>query len=432
MPVRILRSALRQGHYESAYLFSGPTGVGKTTIGRILAKTILCESPIDGNPCNTCNSCTQFQQDKHYGYKELDSATYGGKEDMVKLRDDAAFQSIGSRKVILLDECQDISPQGQDALLKQTEECPEHLVYIFCTTDPDKMKNTLRDRCREFQMSRVAAGSILKRLKDICEAEHIVYEENAIRFIAEECKGHVRNAINKLEDVTYIGAVNIDNVKEVSKNYDADVCDLICSLGSDIGKALSCAKKISSFISVYDFYQQMMSLLSDTAKLLYGYEDFIQERKNFLQRIKDVHGFRAIEFLDYLIKRDKYVDRIVLQSDIMLLHYKFSTNSFQPPVPTKQETPPSNIPVQNSTSEARKSELSHASLSKLSVEDRSRVLREQRKSHKEGAAEDSPPERIPVEWPLPKEQRLGENSFDDSELSPEEFSRLLVGGRGGI
>jgi len=435
--VRVLRSVVRRGRYSSAYMFSGPSGTGKTTAGRILAKAILCSDTKDGEPCGICDSCVRFANDQHFGYVEMDSASVGGKDDMVKLRDHASFDIAGGRRVILLDECHDISKAGQDALLIQVEKCPEHLTYIFCTTDPDKVNETLRNRCWEFQVSRVMPVLINGLLKKIAVGEGFEHEDAALQSIADRADGHVRNAIKALEGASFLGRITLDVVRELSRDFDSEICDIICALGVDLNKALTVSREVSSRISVTEFYGQMVNLLNDGSKLLYGYDDFPPKRKEMLEKLKTLHGYRLLEFLDYLLKRDKYIDRVGIQSDIVLLHYKFSTDSFKPQVITLER--PSQTIAQESavnsaepqdSSEPRKADLSHANLSRLSIKDRSRVLREQRMIV---TAKDSQEDldRVPSEWPLPKEDRLGESSDNEPELSPEDFSKLLVGGRGG-
>lgn len=433
--VRILRTIIRKKQYEAAYMFSGPSGVGKTTLGRIFAKAILCESPVDGNPCCKCDSCVTFQQEAHFGYKELDAASYGGKEDMARMRDDASFQAVSKKKIILVDESHDVSKAGQDVLLKQLEQCPEHLIYMFCTTEPEKMKGTVRGRCTELQISRVDPALILNRLKDICIKEEIAFQEDALKRIVDESKGQVRDAIGLLQEVSYLGEISVDNLSMISKNYDTEIFAILSSLGTDLPKALEAARKISAVVPVREMYGMILSMLSDAAKMIYGTDDFDLQRKVLLESLKDLHGYALLEFLNYLINRDKFVDRIGLQSDIVLLHYKFSSQSFkpqsqtfvQPLAPQKEsvtERPADPIPL------LERKRMSHAELSKLSLKERNKVLREQRRSTKTGE-ETNESERVPKEWPLPKEQRMGENSFDEEELSPEHFSHLLVGGRGG-
>jgi DNA polymerase III subunit gamma/tau len=433
--VKILRSLIKKNQYESAFLFSGTYGTGKTSLGRILSKAILCDSPVDGNPCGKCESCILFSQEKHFGYKELDAASFGGKDDMVKLRDDAAYQAMSKKKIILLDECHDISSQGQDALLKQVEQCPDHLIYIFCTTDPDKMKKTLKDRCMHFQVSKVNPDLIFNRLKIICEKENIPYELSALEMIATRSEGHVRNAINMLEESAYLGNITVEGIKSVLKDYDKEIFGIVSNLGVDLQKALDFYRDVSSYLSPSEVYGSIISLINDASKLLYGYNNFPSQRKGLLESLKDTHGYSLLEFMNYLIHRDKFVDKIGIQSDIILLHYKFSINSFSPQtqkivsVVTHQ---PQQISVQKKESEAivnNKPPLDYAQLSKMSVKDRSRVLCELRQNKSIEKEENI--ERVPFDWPLPKENRLGE-SLTDEIISPEEFSQNLVGGRGDI
>lgn len=427
--IRILKASIVKKVYSPAFLFSGPAGTGKTTIGRILAKAMLCDNPVNGNPCGSCESCKLFEQEQHFGYKEMDAASVGNKDEMIKLRDEASYHSVNKKKILLLDESQDVSKAGQDALLKQVEQCPQHLVYVFCTTNPEKMNETLRDRCMQFQISRVKSDFIFNRLKYICEKEDLKYDNHALKYISKKSNGHVRNAINMLEEVSYIGEVNIENLNLVSQNYDEDIFNILFNLGKDLKASLSACRKISSLISVQELYTSVISMLNDASKLLYGFEDFLPERLSYLIRLKDLHGYSLVEFLDYLMKRDKYIDKIGLQSDIILLHYKFCANSFNSspqtqPISEQKETIFKKEYPQPSNEKA----FSHAELSKMDVRDRSRVLRHQKMTPKSKGIEQK--EWVPDKWPLPKEQRLGESSFDEKELSPQDFSRYLVGGRG--
>lgn len=428
----ILRSIVRKSAYQAAYLFEGPSGVGKTTLGRIFAKAILCNTPADGEPCNECRSCKTFDLEQNFGYQELDAASYGGKEDMIKLRDDAVFSSVSRKRIILLDESHDISKQGQDALLKQIEQCPDHLIYMFCTTDADKMKDTLRNRCMEFQVSRVSSDLIVPRLEKICDDQNIEYDTAALDIIAHKSNGHVRNAINTLEETTYLGKISVDNVNTVLKDYDSDVYNILVNIGSDLKMSLEACGKLSHQISAREIFNMMLSMLSDTAKFLYNYNNFLPERKKYLIGLKDTYGFAIVEFLSYLIRRDKFVDDSGIQSDIILLHYKMSSNSFQPQ--TQIQAPSKKSTQSESSHETQKkttqpASLRHEDLLKLDLCERAKVLRGYRKNR--ANEEKEQPARVPVEWPLLKEERLGESSEDDQELSPNEFSQLLVGGRRG-
>ena len=354
---------------------------------------------------------------------------------MIKLRDESSFQSVSKKKIMHLDECHDISRQGQDALLKQVEQCPEHLIYLFSTTEPESLKPTLRKRCMQFQVSKVDPDLISKRLKEICDKEAFKYEVEALDAMAWECHGHVRDSINILEEVAFLGDITLENFRKISHNLDSDVCRAIVGLGVNLKDSLDAVGKMSSLISARELYDQTIIMLSDVAKLMYNYDGFTAQRKALLEKIRDVQGSRVLEFMDYLLHRDKHIDRIGLQSDFVLLHYKFSANNFQPKSefrpdikasPTTEMTHSQNLQPEG-IPQPSAPKISQAQFSKMSMKDKGRVLREQRLSKEEKPEEEK---LRPSDWPLPKEERVGVSSFDDEELTPQEFSHLLVGGHG--
>jgi DNA polymerase III subunit gamma/tau len=433
VPVTILRTIISQKKYGSAYLFSGPSGVGKTTVGRIFSKAILCNAPVAGDPCCVCESCLSFQEEKHFGYRELDSASYGGKDDMVKLRDDAAFLSIEKKKIILLDECHDISKQGQDALLKQVEQCPPHLMYIFCTTEPEKLNKTLRKRCIHFQFSKVDSNPIISRLKEVCQKENLTFDESALQLIANKAGGHVRDSLKLLEEASFLGMITEDSVRKISCDNTDLIFTIVSNIGQNLPEAISACKKVSFLMSNWDCYEQLLSLVNDAVKLFYGYDDFIPQRKEMLIKLRDVHGSSLVEFLNYLTTRDKFVDRVGFYSDVILMHYKFCSKGFQPQVSTQQPivqnevitaSEPQKVP------ETQPSLFTHSQLMRKSAGDQQKILREARSNQK--TVEKADPEKVSKEWSLSKEEgRQGTPGFRQKELSPLEFSNILIGGRGG-
>lgn len=427
--ILVLKKTIEKEDYGSAYLFSGPSGVGKTTIGRIFANTILCDSPVNNSPCLKCESCLLFKKEQHFSYRELDSASFGGKEDMVKLRDDATSLGVTKKKIILLDESHDITKLGQDALLKQVEQCPEHLIYIFCTTDPDKMNPTLLYRCIPFHVIKIEPLLIKQRLKVICERESLSYQEDVLQIIAVRSEGHVRNAINLLELVAYLGDISMENLDKISKDFEEDIFTIVSNIGIDLRKVIETYRKISSYLSVFEFYNLLLSLVNDAVKLVHGYEDFFEKRKKLLMKLKKIHGQSLFEFLNYLVTRDKFVEKVGIESDLLILHYKYCANSFIPRI----QKEPLKIP-QKEESTKEDEELDPPSftvgeLTKMDADKRSEFLRKQRKKNKSGEKEELL--IVPSEWPLPKEERPGNSHFGEIELAPQEFSLRLVGGRGG-
>ena len=436
--VTILSSSIALNKLSSSYLFSGPSGVGKTTIARIFAKAVMCLASTDaGNPCGVCESCKQFDGEKNFDYIELDAASVGGKEEMVKLKDDAAFLPIGKKKIILLDECHDISKQGQDALLKQVEQCPPHLIYLFCTTEPEKIKPTLRKRCTQFQFTRVAPDLIYNRLKQVCEFEKITYEDDAIKGIAEKADGHVRDSLKLLEEATYFGAVTVEAISKIMVDYTSMIADILGCLGTNLPRAMELCKEITMYIPVWEFYEQMVNLVTDAVKVIYGYEDFLPKRKEILIRLRDIHGCNLIEFMNYLLSREKFIDRIGLTSDIILLHYKFCTSGFKPQIPEQKIVLEQPVMVQTPLPEKAPSvlvqALTHDKIMSLPLNDRLKKIIESRSTPKVNGQEKEENQKLPNQWSLPKEEIRGADSSDvyQGELTPLEFSRLLVGGRGG-
>jgi DNA polymerase III subunit gamma/tau len=438
--ITILKHIVEEKQYRSAYLFSGPSGTGKTTNGRIFSKAILCDAPIKGNPCCKCPSCLLFQEEKHFGYMELDSASYGGKDDMIQLRDDAAFLSIEKKKIILLDECHDISKQGQDALLKQVEQCPPHLIYIFCTTEPQNIKEPLRKRCMNFQFSKVDSNPIIDRLKLVCKAENIEYEEEALQLISSRSEGHVRDAIKLLEESSYLGKITVKSVQQISCDFSDLIFLVISNLGHNLPAAIDACKKISSLISCYEFYNQLLLMVSDSVKLFYGYNEFIPQRKELLTKLRDIHGSNLLEFLNYLVTRDKFVDGVGLYSDIMLLHYKFCSNGFQAqtvivnPNPTNivQSNVEISEPIKTSVVESNATPMAkHEDLMKMPKKDMTKVLREYHNTPK--GVEIKEEQKVSESWPLPKIDNKNILSFEEKEMSPLEFSKTIKkAGRRGL
>lgn len=346
---------------------------------------------------------------------------------MVNLRDDASSLAVSKKKIINIDESHDISKQGQDALLKQTEECPEHLIYMFCTTDPDKMNNTLRDRFMEFHITKVDTALIVQRLRTICEKEEINFQDDALQTIAERSEGHVRSAINLLEEVAYLGEISLEKLNMVSRDFEEDIFTIVSSFGTDLPKIVDTYQSVSSYLSSFEFYNLLLSLVIDATKYLYGYDNFSEKRINLLSKLKEIHGYSLIEFLNYLITRDKFVEKVGLQSDLIILHYKFCANNFVPRI----QKSPTNSQIQSATkSDDSINPLSYAQLSKLSISDRNKLLRKQRKEIQQKTGDKEKSETVPSEWPLPKEERPG-NNFEEENLTAQEFSQQLVGGRVG-
>jgi hypothetical protein len=240
-----------------------------------------------------------------------------------------------------------------------------------------------------------------------------------------------------MEEVAYLGSVSQKNLDVISRDYNAEIFNILLNLGKDLPKVMESYKSISSYLTPFDFYNQLLTMVSEACKSLYGYES-IGVYKEYSVKLKEAHGYALLEFLNYLITRDKFVDKIGIQSDLIVLHYKFSANSFVQREVKIVAQPQNQVPTQNTPAEQKSQEstekapsLSYDALRKMDLSEKTKVLRElQQTRNRKPELDDS--QNVTATWPLPKENRIGVNSLDEEELTPEEFSRLLVGGRGDV
>jgi DNA polymerase-3 subunit gamma/tau len=205
--VQTLANAFGTKHLHHAYLFSGPFGCGKTSCARIVAARLNCEK--GGNePCGECKICQQIFDGQCTDVREMNAASNRGIDDMRFLADYAADHPLVCKwKVIIIDECHGLSREAVESALKLIEEPPARVIFILCTTDPQKMKMTIHSRCIPFRFSKVAWPEILAHLKTVAEKEKIAADEGALKVAARLAKGSMRNAVNNLQLlVTFAGS----------------------------------------------------------------------------------------------------------------------------------------------------------------------------------------------------------------------------------
>jgi len=204
---RTLKASVAGKKLAHAYLFCGPRGTGKTSLGRLLAKAANCAAPVDGEPCNTCDSCRSFIEGRAIDFVEQDAASHNSVDDIRQLRENVALTPMsGDLKVYLLDEVHMLSKGAYNALLKTLEEPPPHIIFVLATTEPHKVEPTIISRCQRFDLKRINAAAVVKRLAHICKAEGLELDEPSLGEIARSASGSLRDAINALEQaVTYYG-----------------------------------------------------------------------------------------------------------------------------------------------------------------------------------------------------------------------------------
>jgi DNA polymerase-3 subunit gamma/tau len=223
--VKALTHALEQQRLHHAYLFTGTRGVGKTTLARIVAKALNCESGITATPCGTCSSCLEIDGGRFVDYIELDAASNRGVEDMTSLLEKATYAPTRGRfKVYVIDEVHQLSGHAFNAMLKTLEEPPEHVKFILATTDPQKIPVTVLSRCLQFNLKQMPPVHIVDHLSHVLGQEGVPFEPAALRHLAKAAAGSMRDALSLLDQAIAHGAGKVE---------EAGVRDMLGTVGDD-------------------------------------------------------------------------------------------------------------------------------------------------------------------------------------------------------
>lgn len=221
-----LRNALKLGQLAHAYLFCGPRGVGKTTCARILAKAVNCSNLLSaGDPCNQCDSCTQFNEGRSLNIFELDAASNNGVDDIRGLIEQLRYiPQQGRRNLYIIDEVHMLSTPAWNAFLKTLEEPPAHALFILATTEKHKIPATILSRCQKFDFRRIKVNDIATRLENIAKSEHVAYEFEALQLIALKADGGLRDALSIFDQIVNFTGKNIAlaSVRENLQVLDQD------------------------------------------------------------------------------------------------------------------------------------------------------------------------------------------------------------------
>lgn len=250
--VKTLKNSIVRDRIAHAILFSGVRGVGKTTLARIMAKAINCEQKTAGNPCNKCQSCTEITKGSSLDLYEIDGASNRGIQEIRELKEKIRFLPTSSQyKIIIIDEVHMLTTEAFNALLKTLEEPPDHVFFMFATTELHKIPITILSRCQRYELKRVSADDLATHFQKLSEAEGINIEPAALNLIVRESEGSVRDGLSLLDQVFSYGEKNIsvDDVIQVLGLVSRDIILGITTalLNKDPGSALLALEKAFAF-----------------------------------------------------------------------------------------------------------------------------------------------------------------------------------------
>ena len=268
--VKALRNALEKGRLHHAYLLTGTRGVGKTTIARILAKSLNCEHPEEGEPCGQCQSCRDIDAGRFVDLLEIDAASNTGIDNIREVLENAQYApTAGKYKVYIIDEVHMLSKSAFNAMLKTLEEPPEHVKFILATTDPHKVPFTVLSRCLQFVLRNMTAQQVADHLAHVLDSEQIPYETPALALLGRAAAGSMRDALSLLDQAIAMGSGKVveQDVRQmigaVDKRY---LYELLQSIADQNGAAL-------------------MNQAREMAERAVGFDNALSELALLLQRI---------------------------------------------------------------------------------------------------------------------------------------------------
>ena len=265
--VTTLQNQIKANRIGHAYLFCGTRGTGKTSIAKIFAKAVNCESPVDGSPCGECATCRSIAAGTSMNVIEIDAASNNGVDNIREIRENVAYSPTeGKYKVYIIDEVHMLSIGAFNALLKTLEEPPEYVIFILATTEAHKIPITILSRCQRYDFKRITAETICDRLSDLMNREAVEVEEKALRYIAKAADGSMRDALSLLDQCIafYLGKkLTYDNVLEVLGALDTDVYSSLLrkiikkdipAVMADVESIVMQGRELSQFVTEFIHY----------------------------------------------------------------------------------------------------------------------------------------------------------------------------------
>ena len=339
--IKTLQNAIKENKTSHAYVFSGPRGIGKTTIARIFAKAVNCEQSDNGEPCNICKNCLAVINDSTTDIIELDAASNNGVDDMRDILEKVNFlPSFLKKKVYIIDEAHMLTQSSFNALLKTLEEPPSYVVFIFATTEPNKLPATILSRCQRFNFKPLTQKEIKDNLRYICTEENILITDEALDCISEAAEGGMRDALSILDQVSVYseGEIQVEDVEnvigkvstyksieiiEALKNKDASSALALLNDLIDNGKEIS---RITSNLT--QFCRDMLLYKTTANRDFYKHAFEIKEFQELADEISERELFYYIDVLVNVQNKIRFSNtpKIFLEIGIMKIVSNVSTD----------------------------------------------------------------------------------------------------------
>jgi len=353
--VRILQNQIKTGTVSQAYLFSGTHGTGKTSTARILAKAVNClEADAGGSvPCGHCANCEAIREGRFVDVVELDAASNNGVDDLRAITDMAKYPpTVGKYKVYIIDEVHMLSQAAENAFLKTLEEPPEHCIFILATTDPQKVRATIRSRCMELGFRRVSEEELMDGMQRICDKKDVQVTPDALGTIAARADGSVRDALSILEQCMAAGDTVLDKklvleyTGAAGEDFYIALTDAVTS--GDLGKALLYIDEMSKrgkdarqlLKDWLEHYRNLLIIkyLAKPGRIISASEENLARLKAQADRTDAAEIDKAIRLISEYINIGRYSDRprILLETAAVRLA---GTDSFVPKAASQQAQP---------------------------------------------------------------------------------------------
>jgi DNA polymerase-3 subunit gamma/tau len=330
---RTLENAITQSRLASAYLFTGPRGVGKTTMARLLAKAVNCETGPTVTPCDACSICVEIAEGRSLDVLEIDGASNRGIDEVRNLRESARYTPArGKRKIYIIDEVHMLTEPAFNALLKTLEEPPPHVLFIFATTEVHKVPATILSRCQRFDFRRVPLPEIVGQLRNICSKESVQIDETSLALIAKKAEGSMRDSQSLLDQViAYCGQqVKAEDIAQLFGIIDQEIF-FACTdamAKHDVAKGLALSEQIyTTGYHLGEFLERLsehlsnilMTRVTNSTAHLFGLDGYLERYKQAAAQFSEIEVLRYVQMItDTQLKLSRVANPRVLLEMLLL------------------------------------------------------------------------------------------------------------------